>query len=69
MDHIIAGVIICRNGIFLNAFMKIKTLILLGFLGSFRRHIMINVLHIGDTEDFYGPKSPPYHLFIPTSLT
>jgi hypothetical protein len=59
MDHIIAGVIICRNGIFLNAFMKIKTLILLGFLGSFRRHIMRYVLHSSDTEKFYGHKSSP----------
>jgi hypothetical protein len=63
MDHIVAVVIIGRNGIFLNAFIKVKTLILWGFLGTFGRHRIVYTLHSSDMGEFYGPKSPPYSTY------
>jgi hypothetical protein len=48
--HIAAVVIIGRNEIFLNEFIKIKALILRGFLSSFERHTIIYILHCSDIE-------------------
>jgi hypothetical protein len=50
MDHIAVVAIIGRNVIFLNEFIKIKVLILWGFLGSFERHIIIYILHCSDID-------------------
>jgi hypothetical protein len=63
MDHRAAVAIIGRNVIFLNEFIKIKTLIPWGFLGSFERHITIYTLHCRDIDWFHGSKHPPYSTY------
>jgi hypothetical protein len=50
MDHIAAVNIIGRNVIFPNEFIKIKALILWGFLGSFGRHIITYIFHCSDID-------------------
>jgi hypothetical protein len=50
MDHITAVAAIGRNVIFLNEFIKIKALILWGFLDSFERYIIIYILHCSDID-------------------